>query len=88
MEEDKKCSGLIAAPLSPLHVTSNPGRNKKMSNYVIFLHQEHKLITVLHVWTLDVFKNKVKKGLEVGVAVCETDVSAMAEEQCEDSVFK
>lgn len=46
------------------------------------------MITVLHVWTLDVFKNKVKKGLEVGVAVCETDVSAMAEEQCEDSVFK
>lgn len=65
-----------------------PLKKQKKSNYVIFLHQEDKLITVLHVWTLDVFKNKVKKGLEVGVAVCETDVSAMAEEQCEDSVFK
>lgn len=39
MEEDKKYSGLRAAPLPPLHVTSNPERNKnKLSNYVIFLH--------------------------------------------------
>lgn len=28
-----------------------------------------------------VCKNKVNKGIEVGLAVCENDVSAMAEEQ-------
>lgn len=38
MEEDRICSGLRAAPLSPLHVTSNPGRNKVQMNHVVFLH--------------------------------------------------
>lgn len=81
-EEDKKWSGLRAAPFSPLHVTSNPGRNTKtIRNHVFFLHEELTLITVLHVCSPDVFKNKVKMGLEVGVAVCENDVSCMTEEQ-------
>lgn len=77
MEEDKKRSGLRTAPLSPLRVTSKPGRNKKNGNYVNFPHVEHTLITVLNVWTPDAFKNKVKMGLEVGVAVCENDASSM-----------
>lgn len=63
MEEDKKCSGLRAVPLSPLHVNSNSGRNKKIGV------------------APDVFKNKVWMALEVGVAVCEKDVSGMTEEQ-------
>lgn len=71
MEEDRKCSGLRAAPLSPLHVSSNPERNRKQGNYVVFLHQqEHILITVLHVWTPDVCQNKVSMGLEVGLWLC------------------
>lgn len=60
----KRCSGLMAAPLSPLHVATNPVGNQ--DRMMVILSVSHFKVQIA-----GVLKSEVKKrgGLEVGVAV-------------------
>lgn len=76
----KRCSGLMAAPLSPLHVATNPAGNQDRMMVILS-------VSYFKVWIAGVLKSEVKKGVgrggfRGGCGCRASDVSAVAEEQC------
>lgn len=74
----KRCSGLMAAPLSPLHIATNPAGNQDRMMVILS-------VSYFKVWIASVLKSEVKKGggeFRGGCGCCASDVSVVAEEQC------
>lgn len=81
VEEDKRFSGLTAAPFSPLYIASNPGRMKHEleMNFVSSLCiLDMCFSTEFNMWASAVFKDK--PVLKMGVIVGQNDASNTTQE--------